>query len=87
MKKHKFLIHIETLRKTLNQLFPLALGLLLFVCPLAVQAEEIPEAPSPDLMSEEAIRYLQSEDMYQGSLSWRGNKALTKFNYDKLEKR
>ena len=58
------------------------LGLLLFLCPIAVQAEEIAEAPSPDPMSEEAIRFLQGEDIYQGTLSWQGNKASTKFNYD-----
>tara|TARA_B100000945_G_C19948620_1_gene397472 strand:- start:222 stop:437 length:216 start_codon:yes stop_codon:yes gene_type:complete len=59
------------------------LGLFLFLCPIAVQAEEIAEAPSPDPMSEEAISFLQGEDIYQGSLSWQGNKSLTKFNYDK----
>ena len=73
------------------------LGLLLFFCPFAVLAkdielipqEEIPEAaPSPDQMSDEAIRYLQGEDIYQGTLSWQGNKASAKFNYDmKKEKR
>ena len=45
--------------------------------------KEIPEAAtSPDQMSEEAIRYLQGEDIYQGTLSWQGNKVSTKFNYD-----
>ena len=66
------------------------LCLLLFLCPLAVQVEDVEpmpqeqivEAPSPDPMSDEAIRYLQGEDMYQGTLSWQGNKASTKFNYD-----
>ena len=81
----------------MKKLFSFVLGLLLFFCPLAAQAEdielmlqeEIPEAAtSPDQMSEEAIRYLQGEDMYQGTLSWQGNKASTKFNYDmKKEKR
>ena len=63
---------------------------LLFVCPLVAQAEDVepmPDeqivaAPSPDPMSDEAIRYLQGEDIYQGTLSWQGNKASTKFNYD-----
>ena len=62
--------------------------------PLAAQAdhvetipkEEIIEAPSPDPMSNEAIRYLQVEDMYQGTLSWQGSKASTEFNYDKPKK-
>ena len=81
----------------MKKLFAFVLGLLLFLCPFAVQAEdielmpqeEIPEeAPSPDPMSDEAIRYLQGEDMYQGTLSWQGNKASTKFNYDmKKDKR
>ena len=81
----------------MKKLFSFVLGSLLFFCPLAAQAEdielmpqeEIPEAAtSPDQMSDEAIRYLQSEDMYQGTLSWQGNKASTKFNYDmKKDKR
>ena len=62
------------------------LGLLLFLCPIAVQAEEIAEAPSPIPISEDALNYLLSEDMYQGTLSWQGNKASTKFNYDKPKK-
>ena len=72
----------------MKKLFAFVLGLLLFLCPFAVQAEdvepipqkEIAEAPEP--MSDETIRYLQSEDMYQGTLSWQGNKTSTKFNYD-----
>ena len=75
----------------MKKLFAFVLGLLLYICPFAVQAEdvelmpqeEIPEAAtSPDQMSEEAIRYLQGEDIYQGTLSWQGNKVSTKFNYD-----
>ena len=80
----------------MKKLFAFVLGLLLFFCPLAVLAEdvepipheEITEAPSIDQMSDEVIRYLQGEDIYQGTLSWQGNKASTKFNYDmKKEKR
>ena len=66
----------------MKKLFAFVLGLLLFFCPFAVQAEQIADALSADPMSDEAIRYLQGEDMYQGSLSWQGNKASTKFNYD-----
>ncbi len=75
----------------MKKLFSFVLGLLLFLCPLAAHVEdielmpqeEIPEAAtSPDQMSEEAIRYLQGEDIYQGTLSWQGNKVSTKFNYD-----
>ena len=62
--------------------FAFVLGLLLFICPFAVQAEQILDAPEPESMSDEAIRYLQGEDMYQGTLSWQGNKTSTKFNYD-----
>tara|TARA_B100000579_G_scaffold308290_1_gene257990 strand:+ start:305 stop:511 length:207 start_codon:yes stop_codon:yes gene_type:complete len=62
----------------------------LFLCPLAAQAEDVEpipqeqivEATSPNPMSDEVIRYLQGEDMYQGTLIWQGNKASTKFNYD-----
>ncbi|WP_269617219.1 hypothetical protein [Prochlorococcus marinus] len=72
----------------MKKLFAFVLGLLLFFCPLSVQAEQISDASSPDPMSDEAIRYLQGEDMYQGTLSWQGNKVSTKFNYDmKKEKR
>ena len=80
----------------MKNLFSFVLGLLLFLCPLLAQAdevelmpqEEIVEAPSLDPMSNEAIRYLQGEDLYQGTLSWQGNKASTKFNYNmKKEKR
>ncbi len=74
----------------MKKFFSFVLCLLLFLCPLAALAEDvepIPQeqivvAPLPDSMSDEAIRYLQGEDMYQGTLSWQGNKASTKFNYD-----
>ena len=70
----------------MKELFAFVLALILFVCPFAVQAEEIAEAPSPKPMSEDALNYLLSEDIYQGTLSWQGNKASTKFNYDKPKK-
>ena len=49
----------------MKKLFSFVLGLLLFLCPISVQAEEgesmlqeeIGEAPSHDPMSDEAIRY------------------------------
>ena len=71
----------------MKKLYSFVLGLLLCFCPIAVRADEIALPPSPHPMSEEVIRYLQSEDMYQGSLSWKGNKASTKFNYDKPKKK
>ena len=73
----------------MKTLVSFVLGILLFVCPFAVQAEGIAEAPAPAApapMSEDALNYLLSEDMYQGTLSWQGNKASTKFNYDKPKK-
>ena len=78
----------------MQKLFSFVLGLLLFFCPIAVQAEDVEPMPQeeigepPVLMSEDALNYLLSEDIYQDTLSWKGNKASTKFNYDmKKEKR
>ena len=71
----------------MKRLFSFVLGLLFFFCPISVQAEKIADVPSLDPMSEDAIRYLLGEDMYQGTLSWQGNKAMTKFNYDKPKKK
>ena len=71
----------------MKKLIAFVLGLILFFCPFAVQSEEIAEAPAPKPMSEDALNYLLSEDMYQGTLSWQGNKASTKFNYDKPKKK
>ena len=72
----------------MKKLFAFVLGLLLFICPFAVHTEEIAQSPSPDPLSKEAITYLLGEDIYQGTLSWQGNKASTKFNYDmKKDKR
>ncbi len=64
----------------MKKFFFVVLYLLLFLCPLAAKAkdvetisqEEIVEALSPDPMSDEAIRDLQIEDMYQGTFSWQG---------------
>ena len=71
----------------MKELFSFVLGLLLFFGPIGVQAEEIAETPAPETMSEDAINYLLGEDMYQGTLSWQGNKVSTKFNYDKPKKK
>ena len=74
----------------MKKLFYFVLGLLLFLCPFAVQAEEIEPMPQEEIAeapSEDALNYLLSEDMYQGTLSWQGNKASTKFNYDKPKKK
>ena len=60
----------------MKKLFAFVLGLFLFLCPFAVQAEEIVDAPAPEPMSEDALNYLLSEDMYQDTLSWQGNKNI-----------
>ena len=79
----------------MKNLISFFLGLLLFFCSLAVQAEElellpqedIAEAASIDPMSEDALNYLLGEEMYLGTLDWQGNKVSTKFNYDKKKKK
>ena len=70
----------------MKKLYSFVLSLLLALYPIAVQSDEIAQAPSGDPMSEDAIKFLQSEDIYQGSLSWQGNKVSTKFNYDMKKK-
>ena len=67
----------------MKKLFSFVLGILLFLCPFAVQAEEIADAPAREQMSEDSLNYLLSEDMYQGTLYWQSNKASPKFNYNK----
>ena len=74
----------------MKKLFSSVLGLLLFCSPIAVQAEAIEPMPQEEIAeapSQDALNYLLSEDMYQGTLSWQGNKASTKFNYDKPTKK
>ena len=79
----------------MNKLFTFVLGLLLFFCPFAVQAEDVElipqeekaEVTSIDPMSEEALNYLLGEEMYLGTLDWQGNKVPTKFDYDKKKKK
>jgi len=81
---------MQTLIKITKILFSFVLALLLFFCPVAVQAEDIEPMPQEEIVqapSEEALNYLLSEDMYQSTLSWQGNKTLTKFNYDKPKKK
>ena len=39
----------------MRKLFSFVLGILLFFCPFAVQAEEIADAPAPEPMSEDAL--------------------------------
>ena len=63
----------------MKELFSFVLGFLLFFWPFAVQTK-VGEVSEP--ISKDALNYLLSEDMYQGILSWQGNKVSTKFNYD-----
>ena len=74
----------------MKKLFSFVLGLLLFLCPIAVQAEDVEPTSQEKLVespSEDALNYLLSEDMYQGTLYWQGNKVTTKFNYDNPKKK
>ena len=71
----------------MEKLFSFVLAIILFFCPLAIQSKEIPGESSLDPISDDAIRYLQGEEMYQGSFSWQGNKLSSKFNYDKIKKK
>ena len=79
----------------MKKLFAFVLGLLSFLCPFAVQAddvelipqEEIAVAPSVDPMSEEQLNDLLGEEMYLGTLDLRGNKVDTKQNHDKKKKK
>ena len=75
----------------MKKLFALFLGLLLFFCPFAVQAEdvelipqeEIAEAPALEPMTEEQLNDLLGEEMYLGTLDLRGNKVYAKRDYSK----
>ena len=79
----------------MNKLFAFVLGLLLFLCPLIVQAEDVElmpqeetgEAPAIDPISQEALIYLLGEEMYLGKTDWRGNKVAIKFDYSKKNKK
>ena len=79
----------------MNKLFTFVLGLLLFFCPFAVQAEdvelipqeEIAEAPALEPMTEEQLNDLLGEEMYLGTLDLRGNKVDSKRDYSKKKKK
>ena len=75
----------------MKKIFSLVLGLLCFFSTLAVQAENVELMPQEKIAeaapSEDALNYLLGEDIYQGTLSWQGNKVSTKFNYDKPKKK
>ena len=73
----------------MKKLFAFVLGLLLFLVPLRVQAddvepisqEEIAEAPALEPMTEKQLNDLLGEEMYLGETDWRGNKLSTKKDY------
>ena len=78
----------------MKKLFAFVLGLLLFFCPFAVQAEDVEpipqeeraEAPALEPMTEEQLNDLLGEEMYLGTLDLRGKKVDTKQYYDKKKK-
>ena len=79
----------------MKKLFAFVLGLLLFFCPFAVQAEdvelipqeEIAEAPALEPMTEAEINALLGEDPYLGETDWRGNKLSNKRDYSNKKKK
>ncbi len=79
----------------MKKLFSIFLGLLLFFCPISVQAEEvelmhkeeIAEAPALEPITEEQLNDLLGEEMYLGTLDFRGNKVDTKRDYRKKKKK
>ena len=79
----------------MKKLFAFVLGLLFFLCPFAVQAEdvelilqeEIAEAPALEPITEEQLNDLLGEEMYLGTLDLRGKKVDIKQNHDKKKKK
>jgi hypothetical protein len=79
----------------MKKLFAFVLGLLLYLCPLVVQAEEvelmpqeeIAEAPALEPITEEQLNDLLGEEMYLGTLDLRGNKIDIKRDYSKKKKK
>ena len=79
----------------MKKLFSFVLGLLLFFCPLLLQAqevemmpqEEIVEAPALEPITEKQLDDLFGEEMYLGTLDLRGNKVDTKRDYSKKKKK
>ena len=79
----------------MKKLFSFVLGLLLFFCPLSLQAqevemmpqEEIVEAPALEPITEKQLNDLFGEEMYLGTLDLRGNKVDTKRDYSNKKKK
>ena len=79
----------------MKKLFSFVLGFLLFFCPLSLQAqevemmpqEEIVEAPALEPITEKQLNDLFGEEMYLGTLDFRGNKVDIKRDYNKKKKK
>ncbi len=79
----------------MKKLFAFVLGLLLFLCPFAVQSEdialipqeEIAEPPALDPITEAEINDFLGEDPYLGKTDWLGNKVSTKRERDYSKKK
>ena len=79
----------------MKKLFSFVLGLLLFFCPLSLQAqevemmpqEEIVESPALEPITEKQLNDLFGEEMYLGTLDLRGNKVDSKRDYSKKKKK
>ncbi|AAZ58099.1 hypothetical protein PMN2A_0608 [Prochlorococcus marinus str. NATL2A] len=86
---------VDSRFKEMKKLFSFVLGLLLFFCPLSLQAqevemmpqEEIVEAPALEPITEKQLNDLFGEEMYLGTLDLRGNKVDTKRDYSKKKKK
>ena len=79
----------------MKKLFSFVLGLLLFLGPLSLQAQEVEmmpqdeivEAPALEPITEKQLNDLFGEEMYLGTLDLRGNKVDTKRDYSKKKKK
>ena len=71
------------------------LGLLLFLSPSTLQAEEVEvmpqeeivEAPALEQITEKQLNDLFGEEVYLGETDWRGNKISNKRDYSKKKKK
>ena len=79
----------------MKKLFSFVLGLLLFLCPLSLQAQEVEMMPQEEIVeahalepiTEKQLNDLFGEEMYLGTLDLRGNKVDTKRDYSKKKKK
>ena len=74
----------------MKKCFPFIVLILMFFSPTACQAtdfEPLTQEEKVEAFSEDALNYLLSEDIYQCTLSWQSNIALSKFNYEKPKKK